>query len=364
MKYAGLLLLMLAVVDAAEGASTAALLRWPGGPADVRTAVAWLAASGNETRLDSAVQERSATPDFVTGTYWQAVLAVCEAYGLGISSQSGTTGRYGPEDQPERLVTVEWGPLLLVPAMPDGEAQPALMARLQVAEGPLLLSVADAGIVAPVGAAVGELQVRFRLRLEPCLSGGTPLEHALLRVHRLSAGEHAVVAGWSVPVGPWDGAVLGLATSGRSPDSEGWNRLRAPGVPSDAAGCVLQGTLLVQGSRTTRAQTVVAVPGAGVLDFAGESLPVELAPGADGQSVELVLQLPPALAGEMPTVHVRNDRGRRRPVQFHGDNIDVVGNRILRGRAALPPAPMTVEAARAERQPIPVLPWRLAIALP
>jgi hypothetical protein len=224
---AGLLVLLAALGAAGEngeapwvpaGCYDPTPMAWPGGERDLAGAVAWLRTNGNEVSLAPGLDGRRVAPvAFVTGTWWEAVLAVCAAYRLYVlpPRDSAIVGSF--PNQASRVVAPETGPVVLAlrpgeePAgrLPDtaGAASPAdddvetlrrdpvalrdfLRRRMAAARGGrdlvanpaevnpdacyrpaglLLVTVADAGVwtVRDARGHRAEARMAYRLRLEP-----------------------------------------------------------------------------------------------------------------------------------------------------------------------------------------------------
>lgn len=169
-------------------------LQWPAGELEPSQAITLLADSGGPTRLLGATHARSAQLPAFEGSYWEAVLLLCETFDLelrpAVSPTSHRHRRQGPQ------IAFDSGPVELAPAANDNDkataenpSPEALAAWLgmQLAEpgrrqrpapqqllphGPVLVQVIDA--VQIERRSRGELQrhaaVILSLRLEPSLA--------------------------------------------------------------------------------------------------------------------------------------------------------------------------------------------------
>jgi hypothetical protein len=147
---------------------TATPLAWPGGRLTAGEAVALLAASGNATVLvDAGDAKRIGELPALAGSYWQGVVAVCQAFDLALEpgeglDQAEDSGRYGNRDNNGSALVATGGPVLLRSVTP-GAVRP-----LYVACGAALAEVLAFAVRHRHGAVTGRsADVRLALRLEP-----------------------------------------------------------------------------------------------------------------------------------------------------------------------------------------------------
>ena len=135
----GLLLVTSAAPTMAEEQSpnTEGPFVWPGGQVALGTIVDRLQTSGGATRLATGLDRRRvAMLDFVDGSYWDGVLAVCAAFDLHIAEPSPSDIRI--HEVNGHPLALSCGPVLLTtgPA-PHNNSRSA---------GPLLIEIIDAGV--------------------------------------------------------------------------------------------------------------------------------------------------------------------------------------------------------------------------
>jgi len=215
-----ILLAAFAVAVAAEDPFAPRQRSWDGETRDLAATVAWLAGEDNPTRLADGVDAARSEPlPFIDGTYWEAVLAVCEAYDLRILPPVRHRQLHMIRPDPRRAVIgIECGPVVLAAAAPpdaeemrdDPEAAREFIRRrlrdpgasatpasdpLVIADGPLAIGIADAGIWVTDDRDGIEAEVRsaFRFRLEPrfALDAIGPSELRWTRIVGSDGGELA-----------------------------------------------------------------------------------------------------------------------------------------------------------------------------
>jgi len=167
--------------DAGPNSSDAAAEQraWTGGSVVLGDAVMRLTQNGNDTLLDMRVDpDRSAELPSASGSYWQDVVALCEAFGLSIAPaeqhHGGGTRHWA---QQRSGIALCGGPVLLRPREVADEPLPLL-----IPQGSGLIRIEDAALARSERDSVSKARcgVALRLRLEPriALDGlGTPRLH-------------------------------------------------------------------------------------------------------------------------------------------------------------------------------------------
>jgi hypothetical protein len=171
-------------------------VRLNGGATSLAAAVALLAASGNPTLLADGVDPAaSATLPPQDGTYWQALLAVCAAFDLGIAASPLVGSDSAPTGAPglELHVPVQTGPVTLCRRAPGG-------ARLLAeAQGPVAVVVEELQLNQARSRTAGDPLARWvdlalRLVLEPHVAAGSIGQASLaLAAHSVPTGKELAV---------------------------------------------------------------------------------------------------------------------------------------------------------------------------
>jgi hypothetical protein len=184
--------------DAAAGQEQIAALsratpvRLGGGATSLAVAVTLLSASGNPTLLaDNVDGAISVVLPPLDGTYWQALLAVCAAFDLGIAMSPVVGSDGGPTGAPgfELHVPVQAGPVWLCRR---AQGTPRLLAE---AQGPLAVVVEELQLNQARSRTTGDplerwVDVSLRLVLEPHVAAGSIGQAELtLAAHSALAGK-------------------------------------------------------------------------------------------------------------------------------------------------------------------------------
>ncbi|TVR45135.1 MAG: hypothetical protein EA402_04895 [Planctomycetota bacterium] len=176
----------------AEEHAYPSILSWDGSSISSQQAEDWLSASGNPTTIKHASPQQQPF-SFASGTYWQAVLAITQAFDLSIEEAPqhfrihGQTRAAGFD-----IPNVGLGPLVLVPRG-DKTAHP------RIAIGPFLFTVPTAALTSSPMSGSMEADIIYYLRAEPRLPG-EQIHHVILRWEPLQLGQENL--SWQPELGP------------------------------------------------------------------------------------------------------------------------------------------------------------------
>lgn len=163
---------------------SATSLVWKQGPLTAEQAVQWLSESGNPTELEQYNDTKKIMPAFASGTYWEAVLAVCAAYDLVIVESTDHRRSYGQRyTGSQQNISIGGGTVILkgrqaaekeqadktLPFARLGQQRKRKTVQHRVAAGMALIEIVDAGIKSSYGNNGSEITAGaiYGLRLEP-----------------------------------------------------------------------------------------------------------------------------------------------------------------------------------------------------
>ncbi|MFW5751403.1 MAG: hypothetical protein ACOCZK_07130 [Planctomycetota bacterium] len=211
--------------------------RWPGGELTLAAAIDRLDATGNPTHLQpGANASRHAQLPFLELDYWSAVVAVAQAFDLAVlpAATHVSARRTGELNSDNSPLMLSGGPVVLAPERADTPAP------LLLPQGPLLLSVHDAGAftIHDGSHAHTVASTAYRARLRPGLAIDEVVRaHVLWNLAR-DAGSNVLTGNPRTATMPW----IRPGDAGSLPDGRPVGIIDLVGVDAAIRGWRLEGS--------------------------------------------------------------------------------------------------------------------------